>query len=114
MREEKVMDEIERGSGNVYADLGFPDADKMLVKAHLVTAIRKAIAAGKLTQLRAAEIVGMPQPRLSDMLRGHFRGISETKMIECLARLGHDVRIVVARSRRRRKQPGRIEVLQEA
>ena len=108
------MAEIEKGSGNVYADLGFPDADKMLVKAHLVTAIRKAITAKKLTQLRASEIVGMPQPRLSSMLGGHFRGISEAKMIDCLARLGHDVRIIVAPSRPRQKRPGRIEVLQEA
>ena len=108
------MGEIERGSGNVYADLGFPDADKMLVKAHLVTAIRKTITARKMTQLQTSKIVGMPQPRLSNMLNGHFRGISETKMIDCLARLGHDVRIVVGRSRRRQKQPGRIEVLQEA
>jgi len=93
------MDEIERGCGNVYADLSFPDADKMLVKANLVTVIRKTITSRKLTQLQASEIVGMPQPRLSSMLGGHFRGISEAKMIDCLARLGHDVRIVVGRPR---------------
>jgi predicted XRE-type DNA-binding protein len=47
------------------------------------------------TKVQASEILGMPQPKLSGMLRGQFRGISEVKMLECLNRLGRDVEIVV-------------------
>jgi len=108
-----VKDMIE-GTGNIYADLGFPDAEEMLVKAQLATAIGDIIAARKLTQQQAADIVGLTQPKLSQLLNGRFRGISETKMMECLARLGRDVRIVIGQERPRRRNPARIEVLQEA
>lgn len=50
---------------------------------------------------RAAELLGMPQPKLSDLLRGKFRGISQAKMIECLNRLGCDVDIMVRKASRR-------------
>src|SRR5450432_2544296 len=102
--------EFERGSTNVYADLGFPDADAMLVKAQLATKIAEIIKRRRLTQVEAADIVGMPQPKLSGLLRGQFRGISETKMINCLTRLGRDVKIVVGPARRR-SGVGQIEVV---
>ncbi len=79
---------IEQASDNHYVDLGLPDADEMLVKAELAHQIAAIIKSRHLTQLRAAELLGMPQPKLSDMLRGKFRGISQAKMIECLNRLG--------------------------
>ena len=108
------MTEIIEGSGNVYSDLGLPDAGEMLVKAHLATVVANIIAVRKLTQVQAAKILGLPQPKLSNLLNGRFRGISEAKMMECLLRLGRDVRIVVGKNRPRRKLPGKIEVLQEA
>ncbi|MFA5915221.1 MAG: helix-turn-helix transcriptional regulator [Burkholderiales bacterium] len=86
---------IEKGSTNVYADLGYRNAGEMLVKAQLATKIAEIIRSRKLTQLQAAELLGIPQPKLSNMLRGRFRGISETKMIECLTRLGRNIEIVV-------------------
>lgn len=92
---------IEQSSGNPYADLGVPDADDMLVKAGLAREIAQIIKARRLTQQRAAELLGMTQPKLSEMLRGRFRGISQTKMIECLNRLGRDVSIVVSKVNRR-------------
>ncbi|CAN7458520.1 helix-turn-helix domain-containing protein [Trinickia sp. LjRoot230] len=98
------MVEIERGSGNVYADLGLPDAEEMQVKAQLATKIGEIIKARQWTQQQAAQVLGMTQPKLSNMLRGQFRGISETKMLECLAKLGRDVRIVVGPS-----QPSEVE-----
>ena len=91
---------IEDGSNNPYADLGRPDADEMLVKAGLAQEIAKIIASRQLTQQRAAELLGMTQPKLSDLLRGKFRGISQAKMIECLNRLGCDVDIVVRKESR--------------
>jgi len=95
-----MSEQIETGSGNVYDDLGFSDAAEMQVKAHLATKIAGIIRAKHLTQMQAAELLGMPQPTLSGMLRGQFRGISEAKMMECLMRLGRDVEIVVGKPRR--------------
>ena len=69
--------------------------------------IRKKL---KLTQIQAAELLGIPQARLSNMLRGYFRGISEIKMIECLIRLGRNVEIVV-KAAPRSKAAGRVSVV---
>jgi predicted XRE-type DNA-binding protein len=102
--------EIEEGSTNVYADLGRPDADEMLVKAQLAAKIGDTIKRRRLTQVEAADLIGMPQPKLSGLLRGQFRGISEAKMLNCLTRLGRDVKIVVGPARRR-SGVGHIEVL---
>ena len=89
------MSKIEQGSTNVYADLGLEDAEEMLVKAQLATKIGEIIKRRKLTQVQAAELLGMTQPKLSNLLRGQFRGISEAKMLECLTHLGRNVEIVV-------------------
>ena len=91
---------IEKGSNNVYADIGMPDAGEMLVKAHLAAKIGEIVKQRRLTQQQAAEILGMTQPKLSNMLRGQFRGISEARMLDCLNRLGRDVEIVVRRATR--------------
>ncbi len=104
------MSQIERGSTNVYADLGYENPDEMLVKAQLATKIGEIIQKRKLTQTQAAELLGIPQPKLSNMLRGQFRGISETKMIECLTRLGSNVEIVV-KSAPRSKATGHVSVV---
>lgn len=102
--------EVGEGSTNVYADLGRPDADEMLVKAQLASRIGQIIRQRRLTQAAAAELTGLPQPKLSGLLRGQFRGVSEVKMLTCLTRLGRDVRIVVGPARRRAVS-GRIEVI---
>ncbi|HET8790967.1 MAG TPA: helix-turn-helix transcriptional regulator [Modicisalibacter sp.] len=83
------MIDIEQGSINVYADLGYPDADELLNKAQIATKLGDIIKHHRLTQMQAADILGISQPKLSGLLRGHFRGISEEEMFECLARLGH-------------------------
>ena len=63
------MNGVMEGSGNVYADLGYPDAKEMLVKAQLAAAINGIISAKELTQSQAAEILGMTQPKLSRILQ---------------------------------------------
>ena len=91
------------GSGNVYADLGLRDAEAMKVKAGLVTKIQAILGQRGLTQSRAAAITGLPQPRLSAILRGHFHNVSERKLLACLTALGQDVKIVVTPARRGRE-----------
>jgi predicted XRE-type DNA-binding protein len=86
-----------KGSANVYADLGVADAGEMLVKAQLAAKIAEIIKLRKLTQTQASSLLGMTQPKLSNMLRGRFRGISEAKMLECMTLLGRDVQIVLPR-----------------
>lgn len=80
---------------NVYAELGFKDAGQMLVKAQLVVKIAQILRERGWSQQQAAKVLGLTQPKLSQMLRGQFRGISEMKMMDCLVRLGYPVKIVV-------------------
>jgi predicted XRE-type DNA-binding protein len=80
---------------NVYAEMGFPDSAEMLVKAQLVVKIAQILRERGWSQQEAAKVLGLTQPKLSKMLRGQFRGISEMKMMDCLVRLGRTVKIVV-------------------
>jgi len=97
------------GSTNVYADLGYKAADDMFVKAQLVTTIAEILAERGLTQTQSAVVLGIPQPKLSKMLRGQFRGFSERKLMDCLTRLGRDIEIVV-RKRSDAKRQGVVSV----
>jgi len=102
--------EVEVGTGNVYSDLGYGNADEMLIKAQLVTKIAEIIKRKSLTQTEAAELLGMPQPKLSNLLRGQFRGVSERRLMDCLTKLGRDVQIVVTVAPRSRSS-GRLSVV---
>lgn len=111
-RKTKMIDRIEvhQGSTNVYADLGYRDAEEMLIKAKLVWKISEIVRGKGLTQVKMAKILGLPQPKVSALLRGQFRGISERKLIECLTTLGRDVEIVVKDAPGRRSG-GRVTVV---
>lgn len=93
----RVIDgvEVQRSSGNVFADLGMPDADKLKIKSGLVIEIRKAMRQQGLTQQEAAKRMGITQPKVSDMMRGDFSNLSERKLMDCLNRLGYDIEIKV-------------------
>ena len=92
---------IERGSGNVFADLERPDADAHLLKAELVTRIDKIIRERDLKQIEAAKLLGLSQPDVSRLLRGSFREYSVERLLRLLTALGRDVEIVrYARSTR--------------
>jgi predicted XRE-type DNA-binding protein len=67
---------ITRGSSNVFADLGFPDAETHQLKAQLVVRIQDVMKSKKLTQAKVAKLIGASQPDVSRMLRGHFHDIS--------------------------------------
>ncbi|MCW5220076.1 XRE family transcriptional regulator [Verminephrobacter aporrectodeae subsp. tuberculatae] len=87
--------EIETSSGNVFADLGLPDAEKLKIKSGLVIEITRAVRRLGLTQEEAGRRMGISQPKVSGMLRGDFTNLSEHKLMECLNRLGYDIEIRV-------------------
>lgn len=87
--------EVQRSSGNIFADLGLPDAEKLKIKTGLAIEIRKAMRALGLTQQEAAKRMGIPQPKVSGMMRGDFTNLSERKLMDCLNRLGYDIEIKV-------------------
>ncbi len=98
-----------RTTKTAYHELGFRDADAMALKAQLVVKIAEILRERGWTQQRAAKILGLTQPKLSKMLRGEFRGISEIKMMDCLVRLGRGVKIVVGPEDEKAKN--RVEVV---
>lgn len=87
--------EVQRSTGNVFAELGLPDAEKLKIKSGLVVEIRKAMRALGLTQQAAAKRMGIPQPKVSAMMHGDFTNLSERKLMDCLNRLGYDIEIKV-------------------
>jgi predicted XRE-type DNA-binding protein len=87
--------EIENSSGNVFADLGLPDAEKLKIKSGLVIEITRAVRRLGLTQQEAGRRMGIAQPKVSAMMRGDFANLSERKLMECLNRLGYDIEIKV-------------------
>lgn len=101
---------IEAGSGNVFADLGFPDAAEHQVKARLVLAISQALKAKKISQADAALLVGLDQPKISKLLRGDFRGYSSDRLMQILNLLGQDVIITIVPHSDDQTVPGRTNV----
>lgn len=88
-------DFIKQSSGNVYEDLGYADADSMKFKAELVTRISELMREKNLTQQQLSELTGIPQGRISNLLNGQFRGISEFRLLSCLSMLGNDLEIKI-------------------
>jgi len=87
--------EVEISSGNVFADVGLADADKLKIKSGLVIEITKAVRKLDLSQEEAGRRMGLPQPKLSGLLRGDFSNVSERKLMDCLNRLGYNIEISV-------------------
>ena len=90
---------VERGSGNVFADLGLPDADAHLVKAELVSRIDAIVRERRITQTEAARLLGLSQPDVSRLLRGDFREYSLERLFRLLTALGRDIDIVIRQPR---------------
>src|SRR3990172_12055225 len=87
--------EVEMSSGNVFADLGLRDAEKLKIKSSLVIQIIKAVRRLGLSQEEASRRMGLPQPKLSGLFRGDFANVSDRKLMNCLNRLGCDLEIKV-------------------
>lgn len=86
-------------SGNVFRDLGFSreEAEHLLIRSDLMIAVQKAVAGRGLKQAEVAKILGVTQPRVSDLLRGRIDLFSTDALIDILARLGTRVRVVISR-----------------
>jgi predicted XRE-type DNA-binding protein len=85
--------EVETSSGNVFADLGLPDAEQLKIKSGLAIEIIRAIRRLDLTQEEAGRQMGISQAKVSGLMRGDFSNLSERKLMECLNRLGYDIEI---------------------
>lgn len=86
---------VQSSSGNVFADLGIQNSDELLIKAELVRQISKIIAARKMTQTEAAQMLGIDQPKVSALLGGKLSGFSTERLFRFLNALGNDVEIRV-------------------
>ena len=86
---------ITRGTGNVFADLGYADAEERQTKLRLAIPINDVIARWRLTQAAAAEKLRINQPKVSALLRGKFDGFSIDRLFRFLNALGRDVEIVI-------------------
>jgi predicted XRE-type DNA-binding protein len=106
----KKTKDYEVSSGNVFTDIGVPDADEHLVKAKLVYKIGNVIEKRGLTQAAAARLLGVKQPDVSNMLRGQFRQFSVERLLRFLVALDHDVEIVVKQHRSSCRAPAALHV----
>ncbi|MGB7219286.1 MAG: helix-turn-helix transcriptional regulator [Vicinamibacterales bacterium] len=98
-------------SGNVFADLGFAEPEEELTKAQLASHIRHVIKRQRLTQVAAAALMGVDQPKVSALLNGRLANFSSERLMRLLTALGQDVEIVV-RAKRRGRERGRIRVVE--
>lgn len=115
MKKSKKSDEIavHEGSGNVFADLGLPDADDLQLKAELARQICRRIKALALTQVLAAKRLGLKQPDVSKLINGRHTGFSADRLIGLLNSLEVDVEIVLRpKKRKTTMQRGTVRVLE--
>jgi predicted XRE-type DNA-binding protein len=93
-------DRVESGSGNVFVDLGFQDAEERLLKAKLATKIAQLIEKKGWTQSETAERTALDQPKVSRLLRGQLSGFSADRLFAILNRLGHSVEVRISAKER--------------
>ena len=86
---------VQFSSGNVFADLGLPNPEERLVKAELASKISSLIQQKNLTQIEAAQLLGIDQPKVSALIRGRLSGFSLARLLRFLNALGNDIEIVV-------------------
>lgn len=98
---------VDVGSGNIFADLGLPDADTHFLKAQIVAEIYRLTNQRKLTQAQAGKLIGISQPEVSRMFKGNFREYSIDRLMAFLTAFDRDVDIVV-RPHKKAGRAGRI------
>ena len=88
--------EYEEGSGNVFADLGLPDADELLARAQIGYAVRQILGERNLKQREMAQLLGISQPEVSHLMNSHFSRFTTDKLFDFLKRLDRKVTIEIS------------------
>lgn len=96
--------EVEESSGNVFADMGYPNPEEALAKSRLAQRIAELIEEQNLTQVQAAALLGIDQPKVSKLIRGQLREFSTDRLFRFLNALNQDVEIVIRQKPRTRQQ----------
>jgi predicted XRE-type DNA-binding protein len=112
-KEREAAIPVIESSGNVFADMGLPEAEEELTKAQLASHIRQVIKRQRLTQVAAASVMGIDQPKVSALLNGRLANFSSERLMRLLTALGQDVEITV-RAKPHDRAHGRIRVLGHA
>ena len=107
---EKAVIPVTASSRNVFADMGVAEPEEELAKAQLASHIRETIKRRRLTQIHAARLMGLDQPKVSALMNGRLAGFSGERLMRFLAALGQDVEIVV-KARSRSRERGTIRVI---
>ncbi|MDE2165842.1 MAG: XRE family transcriptional regulator [Alphaproteobacteria bacterium] len=113
VKKRKVTIPVTASTGNVFADMGLPEAEEELTKAQLASHIRQIIKRARLTQVAAAALMGIDQPKVSALLNGRLTNFSGDRLMRLLTALGHDVEIMV-KTKPRSRSHGRVRVVGEA
>lgn len=100
-----MKEKITRSSGNVFSDLGFPseEAEYLKIRSSLMIHLRKTIEAKGMKQAEAAKLLGVTQPRVSDLYKGKIHLFSIDTLVDMLARAGVRIKLVVGSSKRKLK-----------
>lgn len=109
MAKPKPSEKIVQGSGNVFADLGFADSAERHTKVRLAFAINELIASRAFSQGKAADLLGINQPKVSALAKYRLEGFSVERLMRFLTLLHQDIEIVI-RNRPRTRRPGRVYV----
>jgi predicted XRE-type DNA-binding protein len=110
MKSKQKAIEIKKSSGNIFADLRLPNPQEALAKAKLTMRICDEIRARGLTQAKAAELLGLDQPKVSALMRGNLNGFSTERLFRLLNELGQEVEITI-RPVRQLGRRGKVQVV---
>lgn len=102
-RNDNRSEGIIRGTGNVFADLGYPDAAERQAKLRLAYALNQVLDQRKLTQAEAAKVLGVTQPKVSALRHYKLAGFSVERLMTLLTAVDQDIEIVIRRKPRSRR-----------
>ncbi len=111
MERKSAEEQVTHGTGNVFADIGRPDAPELLAKAQLLSTILDTIEERKLTQAQVAKLTGLDQPKVSKLVNGRIREFSTVRLMHILNELGQDVQIVIIRHAPDDSRAGKTQVV---
>jgi predicted XRE-type DNA-binding protein len=107
----RKSEEVHVGSGNVFADLGLPDAANLLIQAELARLIYLRLRELSLTQVQAARRLGLKQPDVSKLMNGRYSGFSAERLLRLLTALDQDIEIIVRPKPAQLRRSGTLRVI---